>query len=142
MLTVLSMLRILLTVLRTVRYLVVHISYAFRRNTACAILIVLRTVHCLCSTLFEYCALCIMYCTSLLQYIFQILYSVLHVLYLVPTVHIFRILYCILYILYCNISYISVLLTYSTSCTQFLLYTLYLYYNICVHFSDHSGTQN
>jgi hypothetical protein len=77
------MLRILLTVLRTVRYLVVHIPYAFRQNTACAILIVLRPVLYIVfavhfsnivtcasctvlrsySTYFEYCTLCFMYCT-------------------------------------------------------------------------------
>jgi hypothetical protein len=75
MLTVLSMLRILLTVLRTVRYLVVHISYASAK-------------YCLCYSD------CTSYCTLSLQYTFRKLCSVHHVLYLAPTVHISNIVLC------------------------------------------------
>jgi small basic protein len=107
MLTVLSMLRILLTVLRTVRYLVVHISYASAK-------------YCLCYSD------CTSYCTLSLQYTFRKLCSVHHVLYLAPTVHISNIVLCAS----CTVpsSYSTYLsnIVFCASCTVLSSYSTYL----------------
>jgi hypothetical protein len=113
MLTVLSMLRILLTVLRTVRYLVVHISYASAK-------------YCLCYTD------CTSYCTLSLQYTFRILCPVHHVLYLAPTVHISNIVLCASCTVLSSYSTYLLNIVFCASCTVPSSYSTY-FSNIVLH---------